>query len=105
MIVHICQLSAWQTAQASGEYRPASLDNEGFIHCSRPEQVLSVASRFYRDVPGLILLWIDPEKVRPEVRWEDADGEVFPHIYGPLNTDAVISISDITPDTDRIPKI
>ncbi len=103
MIVHICQLGAWQAAQARGEYCPPSLDDEGFIHCSKPEQVLHVAKRFYRDVPDLILLWIDTEKVRPEIRWEEADGEVFPHIYGALNTDAVVSVSELGPGMDLNP--
>ncbi len=98
-LVHLCQRAGWEQALASGEYRAASLEKEGFIHCSRPEQVQRVALRFYREAPGLILLWIDPDGVRPEIRWEAIDGEIFPHIYGPLNLDAVISAQDYDPDS------
>ncbi len=96
-LVHLCQRSAWEQALASGEYRAASLEKEGVIHCSRPEQVQRVALRFYQAVPELTLLWIDPNRVQPEIRWEAVDGEIFPHIYGPLNLDAVISVQNYDP--------
>lgn len=99
LIVHICPREAWQAAQASGEYRAVSLETEGFIHCSRPEQVLAVANRFYREVPDLVLLWIDPRKLRTEIRWEPVDGgELFPHVYGPINTHAVSSVTSLIAD-------
>ena len=100
MIVHICEREAWEAAQESREYRPASLEAPGFIHCSRPEQVLDVANRFYRDAPELLLLWIDPQKVKAEIRWEAADGDTFPHIYGPLDIEAVTVVTALIPDED-----
>jgi uncharacterized protein (DUF952 family) len=78
------------------------LDTEGFIHCSQAEQVLAVANRYYRGVPDLVVLWLDPSKVVAEIRWEPALGEVYPHIYGALNTDAVAAISDFASDEDGI---
>ena len=98
MIVHICEQEAWKAAQSSGEYRPTSLDYEGFIHCSRPEQLLEVANRFYRDAPELLLLWIDPNKVKANIRWEAADGGTYPHIYGPLDIEAVTIVTSLLPD-------
>jgi uncharacterized protein (DUF952 family) len=78
------------------------LANEGFIHCSRPEQVLDVLNRFYSHLPDLVLLWIDPEVVQAEIRWENVDGEAFPHIYGPLDIDAVIAVGNLDPDEEGI---
>ncbi len=98
MIVHICERGAWEAAQDSGEYRPESLDYEGFIHCSRPEQLLDVVNRFYKDVPELLLLWIDTDKVKAVIRWEAADDEAFPHIYGPLDIKAVTVVTGLLPD-------
>lgn len=94
LIVHICPWQEWRAAQAAGEYTAPSVKLEGFIHCSRPDQVLEVANRFYLGVPDLALLWIDPEKVQAEIRWEPSDGQLFPHIYGPLNLDAVTGVRD-----------
>ena len=54
MLCHICTASEWEAAQASGIYRAASLETEGFIHCSTLAQVLPVANSFYKDQDGLV---------------------------------------------------
>ncbi len=106
MIAHITTRKAWQSALAAGEYRADSLVTEGFIHCSEPGQVLAVANAFYRETTDLVLLWIEPAQVRGRVVWEappEADpdaGERFPHIYAPLNLDAVRDVAMFPPDED-----
>ena len=106
MIVHLCSKTEWQTAEKLGMYRTASLGAEGFIHCSTPEQILDVAIRFYKGIPDLVLLWIDPAQVTSEIRWEapmhpegephalNAETGMFPHVYGPINLDAVLRVTD-----------
>jgi len=100
LIVHLCTRDAWQAAQTLGEYCPPSLEAEGFIHCSRPAQVLAVANRFYRDIPDLLLLWIRLEDVQPEVRFEVVGSEDYPHIYGPLSLESIAAAIPIFPDAD-----
>ena len=112
MIVHICKHQDWDAAQENGTYTSDSLSESGFIHCSRPEQVVSVANEFYSKQAGLVLLWIDPGQVKAEIRWEPPVGlslagnqppaDVFPHIYGALNLDAVISVSGFSTDGDGV---
>jgi uncharacterized protein (DUF952 family) len=102
-IVHLCTRQAWETAQTAGEYRAASIESEGFIHCSRPDQILEVANSFYRQIPDLVLLWIDPRLVIPEIRFEKPAQEAqddYPHIYGSINLDAVISVSAFSTHPD-----
>ena len=99
-LFHICDRADWREAQGRGEYRAASLDTEGFIHCSTAGQVAATADRFYHGRHGLILLVIDPARVRPEVRFEPADGSLFPHVYGPLNLDAVVDVQEFEPGED-----
>ncbi len=101
-IVHICTRTDWENAKETEKYQPPSLESEGFIHCSRPEQVLTVINRFYAQVPDLILLWINPNRVAAEIRWEASDGDIFPHIYGPLNINEVVAVRDIFPDPDGV---
>jgi len=101
-LVHITTQSQWEAAQRAGEYRAASLEQEGFIHLSRPEQVLAVANNFYRDLPGAVLLWIEPQKLSGEVRLERADGELFPHLYAPLDLAAVSAVTPLLPAADGI---
>ncbi len=102
LLVHICPRLEWLHAQNNSLYRDASLEQDGYIHCSQPEQVLWVANQFYLGASDIILLWLDPEKLAAELRWENVDGTFFPHIYGPINLDAVSSISDLKTDTDGI---
>ncbi len=102
MILHICERLAWDQARSKGIYSPASLANEGFIHASRPEQVLAVANRFYQKAADLLLLWIDVQKVQAPIYDEAADGDLYPHIYGPLNLDAVCKVSEFAPDADGV---
>ncbi|MGF6432926.1 DUF952 domain-containing protein [Bradyrhizobium sp. Pha-3] len=100
VIYHICSPAAWAAAN-NGEYRPASFGSEGFIHCSTPEQLVEVANYLFRGQRGLILLAIDPARVIPPIRYEDAgNGKLYPHIYGPLNAGAVVAVQPFEPDTD-----
>jgi len=102
-IVHITHRDDWTIALSSGEYCPVSLSIEGFIHCSKPDQVVRVAGTFYAGQYGLVLLVIDPKRLHAEVRWEpgaDGPAELFPHIYGPLNLDAVTQVLDLNPSPD-----
>jgi uncharacterized protein (DUF952 family) len=97
MIYHIATSADWERALDDGEYTRSTVDRtlaeEGFIHASQASQVARTANKFYRGIPGdLVLLVIDEEQLRAEVRYEDVPGAdlPFPHIYGPLNADAVL---------------
>ena len=77
---------------APRQARGRTLAEEGFIHASTAAQVPLVAAAYYRDAPDLVLLVIDTERVAPGLRYEQVPGQPdpYPHIYGPLNLDAVI---------------
>jgi uncharacterized protein (DUF952 family) len=101
MILHICTKEAWEYAVEIGSYKGDTLASQGFIHCSTPEQVVEVADYIFKGKSGLILLVIDDQKVIQEIKYEDAgNGKLYPHIYGPLNTDAVIKIVDFPAKKD-----
>ena len=98
MITHITKRSAWEQAKESGVYKANSLETEGFIHCSTIKQVLAVANNLYKDQKDLVLLIIDENRVDSDIRYEDLhkSGQAYPHIYGYLNTDAVVDVCDFT---------
>lgn len=106
LIYHVASRADWDQAQRAGEYRISTrgmtLDEVGFIHASQPSQVELVANSFYQDAGELVLLVIDPDRVRSEIRYDAVDGwaEPFPHIYGPLNTDAVVEVREFSPGPD-----
>lgn len=113
LIYHITPRTDWEAAKESGDYRPASLESEGFIHCSTDVQAAHVANAFYSGQTGLALLVIDPERLSAKLQWDPPAhpapekapaalrGE-FPHIYGALNLDAVVEVRNFLPNEDGI---
>ena len=103
VLVHLCSNDEWRSAQAAGEHRPDSLNVNGFVHLSTPEQVHLPANRLYAGRTDLVLLRIDPALLTAPVRWEpgfptDPDAMVFPHLYGALPVNAVINVTPYLPD-------
>jgi uncharacterized protein (DUF952 family) len=101
-ILHITKRSQWEDAQKAGRYEADSLPSQGFIHCSKPDQVVAVANFLFRGQTDLVLLCIDPDKAVPQIRYENLEGgeKLFPHIYGPLNLDAVAAVCRFEPGPD-----
>ena len=84
-----------EIARRAGTYRAASLAVEGFIHASLRNQLARVANKYYSTASDLRLMHIDPARVAAEIRWEPAAGSMYPHIYGPLNMDAVVKTTAV----------
>jgi len=110
MIFHITSRTAWDEAQKRGDYRAEGFAKEGFNHCSTLAQVLPVANNFYKGQSGLILLEIEPTLLSSALKWEPPTGgtpppgvpagDQFPHIYGPINLDAVVRTVELTSKPD-----
>ena len=110
MIYHITSLAAWTEARQRGDYRADSLATEGFIHCSTNEQVIPVTEKYYKGQEGLLVLVIEPERLTSDLKWEPpAEGApppgvpkdaLFPHIYGPINLEAVVRVLDLQSQPD-----
>lgn len=94
IIYHITTAEEWKQANINGFYEAASLETEGFIHCSTETQVKGVLERYFKGKTNLLKLVIDTDKLTAELRFEPAPSinEEFPHIYGTLNLDAVIGV-------------
>ena len=97
MIYHVVTRPEWDKAQEQGYHEPPSLVLEGFIHASGESQVAGVLDRYYQGQQDLLLLHINEEKLAPEWKYEQSSStdEVFPHIFGRLNLDAVEKVSEI----------
>jgi uncharacterized protein (DUF952 family) len=111
MILHITTLKEWEIAQTEGEYTTSSLESEGFIHCSSLKQVADTANIVFKGRTDLILLLIDENKLKYGIRYESptysghhgsGNGDMFPHVYGPLNLSAVIKVIDFPPDKNGL---
>lgn len=101
VIYHLTTVEEWEDAQDKGSYEPPSFKREGFIHCSTEEQLEDVIQRHFKKQENLVKLVIDPSKLLEKLQY-DHDKQLnqqFPHIYGPLNIEAVIQIVFLAPIT------
>ncbi|MEV6016002.1 MULTISPECIES: DUF952 domain-containing protein [unclassified Streptomyces] len=100
-LLHLTERSLWDAARVSGTFeistRGRTLEEEGFIHCSLRRQLPAVAAMVYGSYTGpddLVVLVIDAERLAAPVRFEamSPGGEEFPHVYGPIEADAVVAV-------------
>ncbi len=108
LIHHLVPTAEFQAVPPGQPYLSAAFPADGFIHCTEALPVLlEVANRFYRDQPGaFVVLDIDPARLTAPVRFEapvppapagsPLAGVLFPHIYGPLNPEAIVSVRPAT---------
>jgi glutathione S-transferase len=96
-IFHIAEPGAWAQARGAGasttSTRGRTLEEEGFVHCSQPQQVSLVLNAVYADIDhDLLLLVVDTDLLTSPWQLDDVPGadDPFPHIYGPLNASAVV---------------
>ena len=99
IIFHIARRDAWTKRAVVGSYQPEMFSIDGFVHCSTRDQVIKVADARFRGQTDLVLLCIDTDKVTVPIRYENLEGgqELFPHIYGEINTDAVVQVVEFEP--------
>lgn len=92
VIYHVTTNTDWKAAQEKGYYEHPSLKEEGFIHCSQDHQVAGVLERYFAGQSGLLKLVIDTDKLTSKYvfDWSPSTKDTFPHVYGTINTDAVI---------------
>lgn len=95
-IYHVATLADWQQAQETGTYTTSTygrtLEEVGFIHAARHDQVPGIRDVLYADVTEpLVVLEVETGRLDAEVREEEVGDEVFPHVYGPIPTSAVVA--------------
>ena len=106
-VYHLCTRAALEAARAAGVYRAASLETEGFIHCSQAHQVGPTARAYFAGVPEVVVLEIDVARLTSRLvyeapaplpsetpKTEDPDA-LYPHCYGPINLDAIEDVRDV----------
>lgn len=104
MLAHITTQADWASAQLTGHYLHDSLNTQGFIHCSLPteEQLIAVGNAVFRGQPQLLVLLIDPGRLTSAVVYEEfgPGSPLFPHVYGPINLNAVAEVVPFVPEPD-----
>lgn len=89
-IFHLASPEEWARARREGRLVPPSLATEGFVHCSTRSQLAGTIERHFPDVDRLVLLALDAADLGDDLRWEESrPGEVYPHLYRPIDPDEV----------------
>ena len=91
-IFHITQAEYWKNFADQRDYSVSSLTTEGFIHCSMQDQIVGTLQRFFVGQHNLVLLHIEPSRLNHLLKYEEADGKLFPHVYGPINRDSIVKV-------------
>lgn len=107
-IYHIVLPEVWEKFKDKDFYEAESLRTEGFIHCSYIGQLEAVLERYYKNAEKVLILTIETEKLKSKLVEEPStNNEIYPHIYGKINRDAIAGIEErvlkpqITADTHR----
>ncbi len=94
-IYHIVLPEVWGKFKDEKSFEAESLKTEGFIHCSFAAQVEAVLQRYYKGAERVLILEIEPEKLTAKlVKESSTGGEIYPHIYGKINADAIVNIEE-----------
>lgn len=94
-IYHIVTPEVWGKFKDEKFYAAESLETENFIHCSFENQIEAVLQRYYKNAKTIFILEIEPEKLRSKyVEEPSTGGEIYPHIYGEINADAIVGIEE-----------
>lgn len=105
LIYHLAPADRWLTWPEDRDYLPAEFEREGFIHCTKGDELMiKVANQYQRQTPGdFVLIVIDPDRLNANtsaIKWEKSSvfPELFPHIYGPINRTAIVSVKKVFRD-------
>jgi phenylacetic acid degradation protein len=91
LIYHLTTKTEWEKAKSNGKYIHPSIETEGFIHCSTADQLIDTANIYFDGEQEILVLCIDPSELKSELKYELAPKrkQEFPHIFGPINLEAV----------------
>lgn len=97
MIHHITTVQDWRLQESKPEFFPTDYFREGFIHCCTPSQLKGVLERYFKGKTDLVLLHLDESKLKAELKYEvSTNDEKFPHLYGPINREAVMKAENFS---------
>lgn len=102
LIFHLVSKEDWKERKIDSRYSPQSIDAEGFIHCSSGKSIEETANRLFKGNENLLLIVINTSLIESDLKYEEDEktGVTYPHIYGPLNLDAVIDKIPLATEND-----
>lgn len=104
-IYKILSRAEWAAAEAAGRFEGSAVDRaDGFIHFSTAAQAPETARRHFAGQADLVVLEVEASDLGEALRWERSrGGDLFPHLYGPLEATAVRRIAPAPLGPDGLP--
>lgn len=105
-VYKILTRAEWEAARAVGRFEGSAVDRQdGFIHFSTAAQAQETARRHFAGQADLVVLEIEADDLGPGLKFEPSrGGDLFPHLYGPLDVAHVRAVTDAPPDADGVPQ-
>lgn len=91
----------YDNALKQGSLVRDSIESQGFIHASPKSQLTRIANKYYKETINPLILVVEKSKITADVKWEPATGGLYPHIYGPLNIDAIVDVEKISMNSNN----
>jgi uncharacterized protein (DUF952 family) len=106
-VYKIAARADWDAALRVGRFDGAAIDlRDGYIHLSTAAQAQATARLHFTGQAGLVLLKIDAAKLAPALTWEPSrGGDLFPHLYGPLDCALVETVTEIELNRGGTPQL
>ena len=106
-IYKIMSRADWAAAQAAGRYEGSAVDRaDGFIHFSTGPQAQETARRHFAGQGELVVLAVETTSFGAALRWEPSrGGDLFPHLYGALDTAKVVEVREAPLGPDGTPVV
>lgn len=91
--LHLTPVEVWDRQRLDPTYLPEGFDGEGFVHCTDgADRLLVPANALYRRDPrSFVVLEVELDRVQAPVRYDD-EARIYPHVYGPIDTAAVVGL-------------
>lgn len=107
LIYKILPRAAWDEALARGRFEGSPVDlQDGYIHFSTAAQAQETAAKHFRGQSGLVVVAVEAEALGAALRWEPSrGGQLFPHLYGPLDPAQAKGVIDAPLGADGIPQL
>ena len=106
-IYKILPRSEWEAAREAGRFEGSAVDlADGYIHFSTAGQAPGTAAKHFSGKIGLVVLEIEGDDLGEALRWEPSrGGDLFPHLYGPLDVARVLRVLPAPLDDAGIPRL
>jgi len=107
LIYKILTRSEWHAAQQAGQFDGSAVDlADGYIHFSTAAQAAETARKHFSGQADLVVLTLEAEALGEHLKWEPSrGGDLFPHLYVPLELDRVIAVSEAPLGDDNVPRL